>query len=104
MVIIYFSNPIRLEDVVGKEQKLDERALKDSKPLPNKLMSKHRVILRSSEGWKDHVLFNEEVDEGYPGVPHELKLRKDIYEELGSPNIITMTIEPGDKLNDDQEN
>lgn len=34
--------------------------------------------------------------------PHELQMAKDVWKDMGSPAKITVTIEPGDKLNEEE--
>jgi len=37
----------------------------------------------------------------YPDYPHRLVIPRDDWGDMGSPEVITVTIEPGDLLNDE---
>ena len=63
------------------------------------MLTKQRVIMhRLSESD-----FTERFQEEYtdPGHPRVLTMLFDDWADIGSPEVITVTIEPGDLLNDD---
>lgn len=63
-------------------------------------MSKTTAILNFKKS--DNIgraVFECEGDPGDVGRNHYLKVDAEIYEELGSPEVITVSIEPGDLLN-----
>jgi hypothetical protein len=64
------------------------------------MLTKQRHLLDKATEDAAHVLFNRE-DSDEP-VYHSWSMRRDDWEEMGSPETITITIEPGDLLN--QEN
>jgi hypothetical protein len=45
----------------------------------------------------EHILFSERLDE--PGVARTLVISMVDYADMGWPEVITVTIEPGDLLN-----
>lgn len=68
------------------------------------MMTKTQTVLSIPEGWskgvnRGQVFFGQEgTDEDTR--QHEMYLDRQVWEELGSPTTVTITIEPGDKLND----
>lgn len=61
-------------------------------------LSKTVKIMRAFEVGTDKVWFDTyDPDENPPFT--ELGIPVDVYEDMGQPDTITVTIEPGDKLN-----
>lgn len=69
----------------------------------NTFMTKHAIVLkRVSRNDSGILVFESDDDADY--ILHEKhKMRGDIWEEMGRPDTITVTIEPGDKLNEQED-
>ena len=71
-------------------------------------LTKTTTILEIPVGWKKGSHSQQQFfrhpapeEEGEVIVWHELQLDKRVWEEMGRPEKITVTIEPGDKLNEE---
>lgn len=62
------------------------------------VLLKTTTVLKLKNQGDSNVSFHQEKDEGDVRYRH-LWMRRDIWEDLGEPQEITVTIEPGDKLN-----
>ena len=65
------------------------------------MLTKQQVIMhRSSVAWVNAgVMFREDMDE--PGIQRGITVSFSDWTDMGSPEILTVTLEPGDLLNDD---
>lgn len=64
------------------------------------LLKKTTTVLQKTDGFPDGSVVFEQLDE--ENMPRPIKsvfLPKDLVEDLGNPDIITITITPGDTLN-----
>jgi hypothetical protein len=69
-------------------------------------LSKTRTVLKfdvrtttvSGSSMKATVMFDQTETEGGNAVPY-LALDQDVWEDMGRPNEITVTVRPGDRLN-----
>jgi len=57
----------------------------------------HRIPATRSQ--PDREFFGEELDE--PGLTRQIQVSHSDWADMGSPEVITVTIEPGDLLNND---
>lgn len=62
-------------------------------------LSKQQVILHHIVTNDRQAIFCEHLDES--GVPRRLSFKAGDWADMGSPEVVTVTIEPGDLLNDD---
>lgn len=64
------------------------------------LIKSSTVLDNKTEYYDDEVVtfYNKDDDTGM--VNKIFTMPKDFWEELGSPEVVTITIEPGDKLNE----
>lgn len=72
--------------------------------MTDKVADKVTTILETNLGWQKgrdvrQVFFAQGEVEPEDVCLHEFQMDRDSWEELGSPTIITLTIESGDKLN-----
>ena len=63
------------------------------------MLTKQRVILHHIVTNDRQAIFCERLDES--GVPRRLSFKAGDWTDMGSPEVVTVTIEPGDLLNDD---
>lgn len=67
------------------------------------LLKKARTILKKTETFPDgSECFEQELEEG-DYMPRPIKsvfLSREMVAEMGDPDQITITVEPGDRLND----
>lgn len=66
------------------------------------MITRTRTLLKKWYEGMEEVVFRPELDSG--GVEHSvstLTLTRAMWDELGSPVELTVTLEPGDKLNED---
>lgn len=75
--------------------------------MTEKLLTKTRTILQTSFGWSKwrdatQVFFALSADEEDVARRHEFLMDRLVWEDMGSPTTITLTIEPGDKLNEEE--
>lgn len=65
----------------------------------NRLLKKRTVLslLQSSDTPVGNVYFTAPVEEAT--APVALHMHEEVFEELGSPEQVTITVEPGDRLN-----
>lgn len=62
-------------------------------------MSKTTTIMPLAREGASVARFHGEDDSGVKASIRDLYMSLDTYRELGSPQVITVSIEPGDKLN-----
>ncbi len=64
-------------------------------------MVRHRTIMQRSteEIFEGMVLFEQEPDE--EGQYEQILITKQNWEDFGEPEVITISVEPGDRLNDE---
>lgn len=65
------------------------------------MLTRTRVVLHrvTGSGMESHrVIFSREPDED-GDVPHTHYLPRDVWEDFGRPDTITLTVDPGDRLN-----
>jgi hypothetical protein len=55
-------------------------------------------VLKQYDLWIDDVHFQQDVDEGEESR-FDLKIKEDLWEDMGSPEFSTIKVEPGDTLN-----
>lgn len=67
------------------------------------MMTKHQTIMQMSEGqaFTGLVIFEQEEIDGE--VTEQVCITEQNWEDLGNPDVITVTVEPGDILNVDGE-
>ena len=63
------------------------------------MTTKQRVIMHRIRAIGKGVTFQEAFTD--PGHPRVLTMLFDDWDDIGSPETVTVTIEPGDLLNDD---
>jgi len=68
------------------------------------MLEKTRTLMVRPVGWKKGadagmVFFTHDIDKDEELRRYELKMDKDVWEDMDNPDTITLTIEPGDKLN-----
>ena len=62
-------------------------------------LTKTRTVMhRRPTEYADRVLFRQDL-EGEPGVARGVTFSHADYTDMGSPQVITVTIDPGDTLN-----
>lgn len=62
------------------------------------LLASTRTVMRQRPTeHNDRVLFRQELDE--PGVARGVSFAAADWHDMGEPGVITVTIEPGDRLN-----
>lgn len=65
-------------------------------------LTKHEAVMTKVRGvslYRERVAFIVLPEDDEEEVSHLLNLPRDLWEEMGQPETITMTVEPGDKLN-----
>ena len=62
------------------------------------LTSTRTLMKRRPTEYADRVLFREDL-EGEPGVARGVTLSHADWVDMGSPKVVTVTIDPGDTLN-----
>jgi hypothetical protein len=68
----------------------------------NTFMTKHTVVLkRITSDEKGIQVFESDDDIDYI-LREKHKMRSDVWKEMGSPETITVTVEPGDLLNTEE--
>ena len=63
------------------------------------MLTKQRVILHHVVTNDRQAIFCEHLDE--TGTPRRMSIKAADWADMGSPETVTLTIEPGDLLNDD---
>ena len=63
------------------------------------MLTKTRTIMERKMETKDVVIYHSEHDPEYDPQPRSLYLDRERYDDMGKPAVVTVTIEPGDKLN-----
>lgn len=63
------------------------------------LTRQRTLMARRPTDHDDRMLFREDL-EGEPGVARGVTLSRADWADMGSPEVVTVTIEPGDTLND----
>lgn len=60
---------------------------------------RHQSVLHvMSDSGAPWLMFTRDIDE--PGdIPDSLVIDRDTWDEMGSPDSVTITVEPGDQLN-----
>ena len=62
-------------------------------------LTRQRTLMkRRPTDHPDRMLFREDLDE--PGVARGVTLSREDWADMGSPEVVTVTINPGDTLND----
>lgn len=56
------------------------------------------VLIVVDEGELEHMTFGTDVDPGDMGRAYTIDVPRSVWEDLGAPDVITVTIEPGDTL------
>ena len=80
-----------LEEVDGEQLSAPDR------DLPAKLV-KHMTVLDLDEGSaEDELVTFQRVDGGF--IEKQIRIKSDLWDELGKPTKITVTVRPGDQLN-----
>lgn len=59
-----------------------------------------KVVMEQRYEWPDRVVFVA-LDPDLPDYRRRMTIDPDIWRDMGSPDVITVTIKPGDKLNGD---
>lgn len=59
---------------------------------------KYRETLHQWGAYGDMVVYAKSVDEELE-TPTKVYLRADVWREMGRPQMVTLTVEPGDTLN-----
>ena len=59
---------------------------------------KYREILQQSTLFMGVVGFSRSRDD-YTDIPSEVRISEDLWREMGAPATVTVTVQPGDKLN-----
>lgn len=65
------------------------------------IITKATTVMYRDGVYPNFVSFMEEQEDGLPVIPRYLEISTEKWDDLGAPNVITLTIEPGDRLNDD---
>ena len=64
------------------------------------MLTKQRVIMDADFANAEYIQFTEQLDE--PGFARTVRLARRDWDDMGEPETITLTIDPGDLLNDDE--
>ncbi len=62
-------------------------------------LTKTTTVLRYHGRNADSAWFRPVTDSGDPGRSHVLYVDRDVWGDMGEPQLLTITIEPGDRLN-----
>ena len=61
-------------------------------------VTRHRTMMDQKHKMPGVVLFWPEPDEGYSQSIFKIEMSPELYAEMGEPNIITVSVEPGNTI------
>jgi hypothetical protein len=64
------------------------------------VLVKSQTVLKLSKRYPARVVFEQEPENRNEMRLHAIGIDRKVWEEMGSPEVITVTFEPGDKLNE----